>query len=183
MASITTILGTHSLSSSRLTINNNFDNINEELGFIANVLDTTNSTLTLTGAISAGTIALNNGSLSTFSVTGSSLESGVESTFKENVILEKSLQVSFTDTVNFPENVNPSLGAYEYNSTDPIILGASVPGQLLTIIGAQEFSIANAADNILGVTGITVLQNGSISLMGNASNKWYIVGSYNVTIV
>lgn len=181
MASITTILGTHSLSSSRLTINNNFDNINEELGFIANVLDTTNSTLTLTGAISAGTIALNNGSLSTFSVTGSSLESGVESTFKENVILEKSLQVSYADTVNFPVG-NPTLGAYEYNSTDPITLGASVPGQLLTIIAAQEFTIDLTNTAVHGATAITVLVNGSISLMGDNSGKWYIVGSYNATI-
>ena len=92
MASITTILGTHSLSSSRLTINNNFDNVNEELGLIANVLDTTSSTLSLTGAITAGTLSLNTGTLNTFNVTASSLEAGVEATFKENVILEKALQ-------------------------------------------------------------------------------------------
>lgn len=181
MASITTILGTHSLSSSRLTINNNFDNVNEELGFIANVLDTTNSTLTLTGAVSAGTIALNNGSLATFSVTGSSLESGVEATFKENVILEKALKVSFADTVNFPTGV-PSLGAYRYDGTDPIVLGASTPGQQLTIAAGAEFTMDLTNPVIHGATSITVLLNGSISLMGDDNGKWYIVGSYNATI-
>lgn len=181
MASITTILGTHSLSSSRLTINNNFDNVNEELGLIANVLDTTNSTLTLTGAVSAGTLSLNNGSLATFSVTGSSLESGVESTFKENVILEKSLQVSFADTANFP-TATPSLGAYEYTGSDPISLGASTSGQLLTIAANVEFTMDLTAALIHGATSITVLQGGSISLMGDNNGKWYIVGSYNATI-
>lgn len=181
MASITTILGTHSLSSSRLTINNNFDNVNEELGLIANVLDTTNSTLTLTGAVSAGTLSLNNGSLSTFSVTGSSLESGVESTFKENVILEKSLQVSFADTANFPA-ATPSLGAYEYTGSDPISLGASTSGQLLTIAANVEFTMDLTAALIHGATSITVLQGGSISLMGDNNGKWYIVGSYKATI-
>jgi hypothetical protein len=181
MASITTILGTHSLSSSRLTINNNFDNVNEELGLIANVLDTTNSTLTLTGAVSAGTLSLNNGSLSTFSVTGSSFESGVESTFKENVILEKSLQVSFADTANFPVGT-PSLGAYEYTGSDPISLGASTSGQLLTIAANVEFTMDLTAALIHGATSITVLQGGSISLMGDNNGKWYIVGSYNATI-
>lgn len=181
MASITTILGTHSLSSSRLTINNNFDNINEELGLIANVLDTTNSTLTLTSSISAGTLSLNNGSLTTFNVTGSSLESRVESTFKENVILEKSLQVSFADTVNFP-TATPSLGAYEYGGSDDIVLGASLPGQLLTIAAEVEFSIDLTNTAVHGATSINVLQNGSISLMGDNNGKWYIVGSYNATI-
>jgi len=181
MASITTILGTHSLSSSRLTINNNFDNVNEELGLIANVLDTTNSTLTLTGAVSAGTLSLNNGSLATFSVTGSSLESGVESTFKENVILEKSLQVSFADTANFP-TATPSLGAYEYTGSDPISLGASTSGQLLTIAANVEFTMDLTAALIHGATSITVLQGGSISLMGDNNGKWYIVGSYKATI-
>jgi hypothetical protein len=181
MASITTILGTHSLSSSRLTINNNFDNVNEELGLIANVLDTTNSTLTLTASVSAGTLSLNNGSLATFSVTGSSLESGVESTFKENVILEKSLQISFADTANFP-TVTPSLGAYEYTGSDPIALGASEPGQLLTIAANVEFTMDLTSPVIHGASSITVLQNGSISLMGDNNGKWYIVGSYNATI-
>lgn len=181
MASITTILGTHSLSSSRLTINNNFDNVNEELGLIANVLDTTNSTLTLTGAVSAGTLSLNNGSLATFSVTGSSLESRVESTFKENVILEKSLQVSFADTANFP-TVTPSLGAYEYTGSNDIVLGASTVGQLLTIAAGVEFSIDLTNPIVHGATAITVLENGSISLMGDNNGNWYIVGSYNATI-
>ena len=102
MASITTILGTHSLSSSRLTINNNFDNVNEELGLIANVLDTTNSTLLLTSSVGAGSLNINNGTLATFTVDGSTLTSGVEATFKENVIFEKGQQISIADTINFP---------------------------------------------------------------------------------
>ena len=183
MASITTILGTHSLSSSRLTINNNFDNVNEELGLIANVLDTTSSTLSLTGAITAGTLSVNTGTLTTFNVTASSLEAGVEATFKENVILEKGLQHSIADTVNFPTG-NPTLGAYIYTGSTDLILGDSNNGQTLTIIASTAFAIASASlANIHGVTTeVTVSQNGSISLIGGINNKWWITSSHNAVI-
>lgn len=187
MASITTILGTHSLSSSRLTINNNFDNINEELGTIENVLDTTQETLTLSSSVSAGQLFVNNGTLATFTVDGSALTAGVESTFKENVIFEKGQQVSMMDTVNFPTGV-PAKGAYLYNNaTDPILLGPSDSrgGQTLTIIGITEFSIDASNGNLNGYdaqSSIAVAMNGSISLMGDVSGKWYIVGSNGATI-
>tara|TARA_B100000768_G_scaffold116907_1_gene108198 strand:- start:18278 stop:18829 length:552 start_codon:yes stop_codon:yes gene_type:complete len=182
MASITTILGTHSLSSSRLTINNNFDNVNDELGLIANVLDTTSSTLSLTGAITAGTLSLNTGSLTTFNVTASSLEASVEATFKENVLLEKSLQVSIADTVTLPTGT-PALGSYIFTGTagSTVTLGASAPGQLLTLIASNAFDIDGAMVN--GVpTDIQIAQNGSVSLIGDLSQKWYIAAVYNAVI-
>ena len=183
MASITTILGTHSLSSSRLTINNNFDNVNEELGLIANVLDTTSSTLSLTGAITAGTLSLNTGTLNTFNVTASSLEAGVEATFKENVILEKALQFTIGDTATFPTG-NPTLGAYIYTGADDIELGTSTNGQILTIIASAAFSMQGSdLVNVNGAdTSIDVLQNGSISFIGSTDGKWWITGSHKATI-
>ena len=183
MASITTILGTHSLSSSRLTINNNFSNVNEELGLIANVLDTTSSTLSLTGAITAGTLSLNAGTLNTFNVTASSFEAGVEATFKENVILEKSLQFTVAPTVNFPTG-NPTLGAYIYTGSNDVALGGSTNGQTLTIIASTAFQMQGTdLDNINGAdTEISVLQNGSISFIGSYDGTWWITGSHNATI-
>jgi len=185
MASITTILGTHSLSSSRLTINNNFDNINEELGTIENVLDTTQETLTLSSFVRAGQLFVNNGTLATFTVDGSVLTSGVESTFKENVIFEKGQQVSIMDTVNFPTGI-PVKGAYLYNDAQtPILLGPSNPGQTLTVIGTAEFSIDASNGNLNGYDAnstIDIAMNGSISFMGDMSGKWYIVGSNGATI-
>ena len=182
MASITTILGTHSLSSSRLTINNNFDNVNEELGLIANVLDTTSSTLSLTGAITAGTLSINTGTLNTFNVTASSLEAGVEATFKEAVILEKALQFTVGDTATFP--AIPTLGVYIYTGTDDIVLGTAVNGQVLTIIAQNGFEIQGAGlANINGAdTSIDVLVNGSISFIGGIDNTWWITGSHKATI-
>ena len=183
MASITTILGTHSLSSSRLTINNSFDNVNEELGLIANVLDTTSSTLSLTGAITAGTLSLNTGTLNTFNVTASSLEAGVEATFKENVILEKALQFVVVPTVNFPIG-NPTLGAYIYTGSNNIELGISTDGQTLTIIASVPFLMQGTElVNINGAdTEISVGQNGSISFIGSTDGTWWITGSHNATI-
>ena len=184
MASITTILGTHSLSSSRLTINDNFDNVNEELGYIANVLDTTNSTLSLTGLISAGSISLTTGSLSTFNVTSTTLTAGVPAVFQKVVTLEKTLLTSFGDTLTFPTST-PSLGAYNYTGTGSITLGASASGQLLTIVSsnAAGFTISLTGE-VHGATAISVDTNGSISLLGDDSGngKWYIVGSFKATI-
>ena len=184
MASITTILGTHSLSSSRLTINNNFDNVNEELGLIANVLNTTSSTLSLTGAITAGTLSLNTGTLNTLNVTASSLEAGVEATFKENVILEKALQFTVAPTATFPTG-NPTLGANIYTGTTDIELGGSTTGQLLTIIAEAAFTMQDSdLVNVNGaVTSIDVLQNGSISFIGSTDGKWWITGSHKATIL
>jgi len=185
MASITTILGTHSLSSSRLTINNNFDNVNEELGLIANVLDTTSSTLSLTGAITAGTLSLNTGTLNTFNVTASSLEAGVEATFKENVILEKALQFTVAPTATFPAGtVTPTLGAYIYTGSADVELGPSADGQILTIIASTAFQMQGTGlDNINGAyTSIDVLQNGSISFIGSTDGTWWITGSHKATI-
>ena len=187
MASITTILGTHSLSSSRLTINNNFDNVNEELGLIANVLDTTNSTLLLTSSVGAGSFNINNGTLATFTVDGSTLTSGVEATFKENVIFEKGQQISIADTINFPTGT-PALGAYELNSlAASVVLGASTPGQTLSIIAKLAFTIDASNGAIHGydsTSTISVGQNGCINLIGESSNggKWYIVSSHSATI-
>lgn len=63
MANITLILGTDSVSSSRVTINDNFSNINAELADIAGVLDTANETITLAGAASFGTLNVASGKL------------------------------------------------------------------------------------------------------------------------
>ena len=46
MANITEILGTDSLSSSRITINGNFSSLNNELADVTTLLDTTTSTIT-----------------------------------------------------------------------------------------------------------------------------------------
>lgn len=187
MASITTILGTHSLSSSRLTINNNFDNVNQELGLIGDLLDTTAQDLLLTGSVSSGLLNINNGSLATFTVDGSTLTAGVEATFKENVIFEKGQQISISDTINFPVGT-PALGAYELNSSNAaIILGASTSGQTLSIIAKLAFTIDASNEAIHGydsTSTISVGQNGCINLIGEAANtgKWYIVSSHLATI-
>lgn len=187
MASITTILGTHSLSSSRLTINNNFDNVNEELGLIANVLDTTASTLLLTGNITSGTLNVINGSLSTFKVDSSSSTTDVEATFKKNVIFEKGHQISLFPTSSFPVGT-PTMGAYVYDggATNDIIMGGSNDGQTLIIIAKSAQATIDASNSAInGYTStstITINVNGSISLLGDSNGKWYIVGSHNATI-
>ena len=117
---------------------------------------------------------INNGTLATFTVDGSTLTSGVEATFKENVIFEKGQQISIADTINFPTGT-PALGAYELNSlAASVVLGASTPGQTLSIIAKLAFTIDASNGAIHGydsTSTISVGQNGCINLIGESSTK------------
>ena len=53
MASITTILGTDSLASSRVVLNDNFSSLNDEIVEIGTLLNVATQTLTLSGDINA----------------------------------------------------------------------------------------------------------------------------------
>ena len=78
MATIYTIKGTDSISSSRLNINDNFDNLNTELSSIAVFFGITAGNLTLAGIVQAANIiatsAITAGT--TLTVTGASTLNG-----------------------------------------------------------------------------------------------------------
>ena len=61
MATITTILCTDSVSSSRVTLNDNFAALNQELADISALLDVLNETITLSGLAKFGSLNIANG--------------------------------------------------------------------------------------------------------------------------
>ena len=198
MASITTILGTDSVSSSRIVINNNFNALNTELGTVASLLNTTAQTLTLTGEIKGGTLKVFNGSLNTLEVTASDITARVETTFNDKVTLNKGLITTLLDSVTSL----PLATAYEASTyvlaapafTSSITLAAAEDGQEITFIVSGTPTITGTsatitpvvvfdATNIQGPTVVEVGENGSITFVYNGTTStFHVVSAMNATV-
>jgi hypothetical protein len=183
MASITTILGTDSVSSSRIVINNNFNALNTELAQIALILDAQQQTLSLNGEVKSGTLKVNNGSSDTFKVTNSEVISNVESTFNQKVKLNKAIILAIEEGITELPSANSYASAtYILTSTafaGTVLLPAAEDGQEITLIadgGDINFSVANIAGPAL----LKVLDNGSVTLRYSSVNSlFYVVSSFN----
>lgn len=189
MASITTILGTDSVSSSRIVINNNFAALNSELADIASLFDTNAQTLTLTGLITGGTLKVNNGTIDTFKVNNADAEVNVPTTFNQDLIIGNAL----IHSVYYNATTLPAANAYVYTT---YILDASAPAFASTVALAaadngQEITlIANGGpitiDNtdIAGVTApIALADAGSITLRYNDDlSVFFVISSVNCVI-
>ena len=84
MATIYTIKGTDSISSSRLNINDNFDNLNTELGSIVAFFNVSAGNLNLAGTVAVATVTTtgNITATGTLTATGQSSLSGVTNSGK-----------------------------------------------------------------------------------------------------
>jgi hypothetical protein len=201
MASITTILGTDSVSSSRIVINNNFNALNTELAQFAAVLNTTAQTLSLNGEVKGGTLRANNGTIDTFKVTNSELIANVESTFNQKAFFAKGIVAAIEDGINSGVTTLPTTGyeaatyildATASNFANPITLPAAENGQQITFIVSgtpaltgtdQNISpvVAFDANSFEGPTVIEVGEKGSITLVYDGT-KFRVVSAMNATI-
>lgn len=183
MASITTILGTDSVSSSRIVINNNFNALNTELGQFAAVLNTTAQTLSLTGEVKGGTLRANNGTIDTFKVTNSEFTANVEGTFNQKVTLNNAIVLAIEEGVTSLPSANSYASATYIltasSFTNPVVLNAAEDGQEVTLI-ADGGTIVFNTTNIAGTTKVEVSDNGSITLRYSAVNSlFYVISSMN----
>jgi hypothetical protein len=200
MASITTILGTDSVSSSRIVINNNFAALNAELADISALFNTTSQTLTLTGLITGGTLKVNNGSIDTFKVNNSDAEVNVPIEFNQDVTLTKGLMHSVTNGIT----TLPSINAYNYTTyildatapafASPSVLADANDGQLVTFIvsGTPQTTGSDPAvspviefdtTNIAGTSVVEVGQDGSITFIYNGNtSEFHVVSVMNATV-
>ena len=190
MASITTILGTDSVSSSRIVLNNNFAALNQELADIAVLLDINAQTLALTGEVKGGTLKVNNGTIDTFKVNTSTAEVNVPITFNQDIIIQKGLMHS----VYFNATTLPGANAYEYTTyildqaapafATPVSLAPADHGQEITLI-ANGGSIDIDETNISGVTQpIEIEDQGSLTLRWiDDVSLFFVTASSNCSIV
>jgi len=157
MATIYTILGTDSISSSRLHLNNNFDSINTELTGLSTYLNTAAQNLTLTGNVSAydGTFSNNLNVTATSTLSGALNVSGA-------VSLAAGIQQGVSPTASVLPTTNGTFTYHTYLMTNS--------GQSLTLMDGlqgQEIMICNDGT----VAAITITQSGS-NIAGYTSFNW-----------
>jgi hypothetical protein len=195
MANITEILGTDSLSSSRLTINSNFTALNDEIADITSLVDPVTSTITGIDSISAESINLsylNSGSSSPIlSIDSTGAVFSVATDFAEGVDVQNKLQKSGVvgaggsgngTTVGAPTVIDAST----YFSGVALTLPVGAEGQEVTIISTASAPIAITAGTgvSLGVTSISLDDlNSSVTVrFFSSNNTWYVIGSHAATI-
>lgn len=182
MANITNILGTDSVSSSRVIINDNFASINNELADIAGVLDTTNETISLSGAAAFGSVNIaNNKVIMNATAFTTTLPTTINNKFTLGGASVQSIKN--VNTGDLP--LAGQFAHYIYNidgtAVTNVNLNTADAGQEIVIV-AEGGDVTVDPTNIAGVTGLTVLNHGAISLKF-LGTSWYIAGSYNCTII
>jgi hypothetical protein len=183
MASITTILGTDSVSSSRIVINNNFSAVNTQLGNFASVLNTTNQTLSLTGEVKGGTFRANNGTIDTLVVSTTDITANVESIFNKKVTLQDALILNLEAGITTIPTTGYKSSTYVLGTfSSPILLPSAEDGQLITLIAGSGVINLNVS-NIQGPTVVQIKASGSITLVYSATiTKFYVVSAVNATV-
>jgi|LauGreDrversion4_2_1035121.scaffolds.fasta_scaffold175417_2 hypothetical protein len=180
MATITTILGTDSVSSSRVTLNDNFAAINQELADIAALLDVLNETITLSGLAKFGSLNIANGKVI---ANSSSLTSTVPVTINEKLNIGRGVYHSVTTGVTtLPTAGNFTSSTYVLNGSGisgTLALAAGLSGQEITLI-ADGGPIAVAVTNVNGPSSISIANKGTLTLRF-VGTKWSVIGSYGVT--
>tara|TARA_Y100000356_G_C11201260_1_gene257843 strand:+ start:158 stop:694 length:537 start_codon:yes stop_codon:yes gene_type:complete len=176
---VTEILGTDSLSSSRVTINDNFLDVQDEIVDLKALLDP--QTNTLSGVdITASSITISGspGTATLLNTTATSLEVSGETDLQAGII-KSGVQTGVT---TLPATLAHS--TYFVDLTNQIALVNGQDGQEITLIAesnapgtVDEASVANAA------TSITMNSNGSTLTLRCFSNVWYVIGSHDTTIV
>lgn len=178
MANITQILGTDSLSSSRIVINGNFDSVKTELANIAALLNTQSESLTLGGSLSASSLSIAAGGSNLLIVNSTNIISSVEHAFESGVRFEGRVQSSvYGDDVN-PATVLPTAGNWEHETyfvaTGTYSLTNALQGQNVTLITAGGDLTLTAAE-ISGQTTDLVVPVGTAVSLRFLGASWYIV--------
>lgn len=188
MANITTLLGTDSLSSSRIVINDNFAAVNDQIEDVASLLDVDTQTLELTGNVNAAGISLTSGGTNRFIVNASGITLGLETTIGDTLILNNGLRHSVTSSAitTMPSSYNFTTYFIDATATE-IATGANIveagnEGQEITLIAeGGDVDINVTASSIIGPTSLTIKENGTLTIRCH-DNKWYIISSFNCTI-
>ena len=186
MANITEILGTDSVSSSRPTINSNFELLNDELASVIALLNPTTSVLSGLTSATTSSLTVNDGT-NLLVVNSSGLAVSAAAAFAGNVSLGGRIAKSgVVGTASTPAaNLQPSeitKGSYFINAQ--FTIPTAVDGTEVTLInvgGASSAIIAGAGAS-LGATSIALDNSNSTITLRCFENKWYIIGAYACTI-
>ena len=181
---VTEILGTDSLSSSRVTINDNFLDVQDEIVDLKGLLDPATNQLTdvditaksITISGSPGTATLLATTATSLDVTGNTkidgaiIKAGVQGSIGSGGIPQ--MPTTLAHSTYFVDLANAT--------AQTINLGSGADGQeimmIATSIGAVD---ANA---IAAITSVQMDEIGSTLTLRFFVNSWYVVGSHKCTI-
>ena len=189
MANITEILGTDSVSSSRPTINANFELLNDELASVIALLNPTTQVLTGVSNITTAAITVSQNNLNLFQVNGNGGVINTDFTFNNAISMGgKVIKNGVAGSATAPTAT--SAPATIENSTYFVDADFTLPsgedGQEVTIIvsstATAAVSLLTGAGVTLGATSISLDGANSTVTLRCFSDKWYVVGSYATTI-
>ena len=188
MANITEILGTDSVSSSRPTINSNFELLNDELASVVALLNPTTQVLQGLSSATTQSLTVNNGG--NLLVAGTSgIIASTSAEFNNNVkFAGRIVKSGVAGTATVPAaNLSPSeitKGTYFINGQ--FTLPNAVEGTEVTLI-----NVAGASVNVVGQDVDAIAHGGTSLALTNSNstvtlrcfeNKWYIVSGYAYTV-
>jgi hypothetical protein len=186
MANITEILGTDSVSSSRPTINSNFELLNDELASVIALLNPTTSVLSGLSSATTNSLTVNDGT-NLLVVNSSGVAVSTSAAFAGNVSLAGRISKSgVVGTASAPAaNLQPSeitKGSYFINAA--FTIPTAVDGTEVTLInvGGASSAVSAGAGASLGATSIALNDTNSTLTLRCFENKWYIISSYACTI-
>jgi len=186
MANITEILGTDSVSSSRPTINNNFELLNDELASVTALLNPTTSVLEGVSNISTSAITVLQNNLTLFQVNSNGGTVGTDFTFNNAItIADKVIKsgvvgtAATATTVSAPTTIEKSTYFVDADFTLPV----AADGHEFTIIATAGVTLLKAAGVEFGATSIALDGLNSTITLRCFSNTWYVISAHNATIV
>ena len=170
MATISLIQGTDSLSASRVTLNDNFTALNDELGLVTGLLDPTTSTLS--NMTSVSTDALDVTGAASFASTGNVLavDTDVDGLLKIN----KGAAYDVETVVNMPNAMSYEASSYIVNNASAVLFNAA-EGQEITII-ANVASVSVDVSLIAGVSQLDLPQYATATLRFHGAT-WYLIAA------
>jgi len=180
MANITTILGTDSISSSRIVLNDNFTAANSELTTISGLFNATYTNLSLTGTVTAAKFYI----ASALNINTLSCTITPDTSFTGAVKLNGGFQHSWSTPVNTaPGSGNYYLSTYQWNAAaqPSWTLTSGLSGQEITIINTGgvgnplTIPLATSAIANAGANNNLVIQPDANVTLRFVSGSWYII--------
>ena len=175
MATITKIQGTDSLSASRLTLNDNFEALNNDLLDINALLDWDNTALSGMSSIATAAIDVTNSA-----VFNSTLNRLIQDTDVEGMInLKKGASYDSDTVVNFPTAYTVPVYFMQGAS---VSLGTALDGQEITIVGANAAGVNVLANNVAGVNQLELPEHATVTLRFYGAD-WYVIAASPLAVI
>ena len=181
MATITTILGTDSISSSRTVLNANFNSLNVDLNEVKDLLNTDNQTILLSGLATFGSLDIQD----TLNVTSAGgLVCDKEAVFNKAATFT-SIKLTVQAAGILPNALSFDYSIYQVDTTSASTenLNNGAEGQEITIIsngGANDCVITAIATTYkadgTSLTTLT-LNNDKFAVLRFVNGSWYITST------